>query len=487
MENCKFCGNELPENSTVCPACGKDNTAEMPVPESGKENAAEMPVPETENTEDASQSLENEIEQTVTMIEEKRPAVKNKLLLGIIGVLWVLMIVLISLLIRQGKTTGELPEDEVSGAPAVEATIPADGEAGTITEKGSYTVADDVLAANRDNVVATCGGEELTVGQLQTYYWMQVRSFLNAYGAYAAYFGMETTQSLDTQSCGVADGVTWQQYFLESALNDWQNYQAMATAAAANGIVMDAEHQAIIDSMESDLETAAAQSGYENGLAMLADTMGAGCTVEEYRNYLETYYTGYSYYQAWKEENAPSDADIEAFFAEHEAEYADNGITKETVTIDVRHVLIMPEASEDNEVTDEAWADTEKQAKDILKKFKAGKKTEESFADLAKDHSQDPGSSSNGGLYTGVTEGQMVPEFNDWCFDTARKPGDTDIVRTDYGYHVMYFVGSTPVWQDYAKSDLENQKANDFVLNISSQYPITVDYSKLMLSDVKLG
>lgn len=476
MENCKFCGSELPENDTVCPACGKDNAA-----------TEECPVLETAKSEPAEKTVEAEIEETVTMMEEKRPSKKNKLLLGVIGVLLVLLIVLISLLIRQGKSTNELPEDEVSGVPAAEATVPADGEPGTVTEKGSYTVSDDVLAANRDNVVATCGGEELTVGQLQTYYWMQVRSFLNAYGAYAAYFGMDTAQSLDTQICGVADGVTWQQYFLESALNDWQNYQAMASAAEAKGITMDEEQRAIVDSMEADLETAAAQSGYENGLAMLEETMGSGCTVAEYRKYLETYYTGYSYYLAWKEENAPSDAEVEAFFAEHEAEYAENGITKDSVTIDVRHILIMPEESEYNEVTDEAWAAAEKQAKSILKKYKSGRKIEEKFAALANEYSQDPGSNTNGGLYTGVTEGQMVPEFNDWCFDPARKAGDTDIVRTDYGYHVMYFVGKTPVWQDYAKSDLENQKASEFVLSVSSQYPITVDYSKIMLSDVKLG
>ena len=41
-----------------------------------------------------------------------------------------------------------------------------------------------------------------------------------------------------------------------------------------------------------------------------------------------------------------------------------------------------------------------------------------------------------------------MTEFNDWCFDASRKSGDTGIVETTYGYHVIYFVGTDlPYWQ----------------------------------------
>ena len=44
----------------------------------------------------------------------------------------------------------------------------------------------------------------------------------------------------------------------------------------------------------------------------------------------------------------------------------------------------------------------------------------------------------------------MVTAFNDWCFDSSRKSGDTGIVETEYGYHVMYFVGNTDItYRDY--------------------------------------
>ena len=44
----------------------------------------------------------------------------------------------------------------------------------------------------------------------------------------------------------------------------------------------------------------------------------------------------------------------------------------------------------------------------------------------------------------------MVKAFEDWCFDEARTAGDTGIVQTEYGFHVMYFVGdSETTYRDY--------------------------------------
>ena len=36
----------------------------------------------------------------------------------------------------------------------------------------------------------------------------------------------------------------------------------------------------------------------------------------------------------------------------------------------------------------------------------------------------------------------MVDSFENWCFDESRQVGDTDIVETSYGYHLIYFVGT---------------------------------------------
>lgn len=109
--------------------------------------------------------------------------------------------------------------------------------------------------------------------------------------------------------------------------------------------------------------------------------------------------------------------------------------------IDVRHILITPEEDEEGNTTDEAWTAAESKANEVLNEYLAGEMTEEAFGELAAEYSAD-GNASRGGIYENVYKGQMVQTFNDWCFDEARVPGDTGIVKTPYGYHVMYFVGT---------------------------------------------
>lgn len=108
--------------------------------------------------------------------------------------------------------------------------------------------------------------------------------------------------------------------------------------------------------------------------------------------------------------------------------------------IDVRHILITPMAEEGSEASEQAWTEAETRANEVLDKYLAGEMTEEAFGELAKEYSAD-GNAAQGGIYENVYKNQMVEEFNDWCFDPARQVGDTDIVKTQFGYHVMYFVG----------------------------------------------
>lgn len=118
--------------------------------------------------------------------------------------------------------------------------------------------------------------------------------------------------------------------------------------------------------------------------------------------------------------------------------------------INVRHILIKPETSELSSDDEGYEADVEakdaeakQKAEDLLAQWQAGEATEDSFAELAKENSADS-NAAEGGLYEDITRGSMVTEFNDWCFDPARQPGDTGIVKTTYGYHIMYFVGTAP-------------------------------------------
>jgi hypothetical protein len=102
---------------------------------------------------------------------------------------------------------------------------------------------------------------------------------------------------------------------------------------------------------------------------------------------------------------------------------------------------------------------------------------------LAKENSTDPGSADNGGLYEEVYPGQMVESFNDWCFDPARQPGDTDIVETDYGFHIMYFVSKSDTlhWKSVAEDELHQDRMIDVLDELNLEYPITWAYENLVL------
>ena len=100
-----------------------------------------------------------------------------------------------------------------------------------------------------------------------------------------------------------------------------------------------------------------------------------------------------------------------------------------------------------------------KQARDIYDKYMSGEKTEEAFAKLADELSDDGGENKNGGLYEGIEKGTMVEPFENWVYNADRKAGDVDLVMTEYGWHVMYFVKQheEPAWKVSARETLGSE------------------------------
>ena len=58
----------------------------------------------------------------------------------------------------------------------------------------------------------------------------------------------------------------------------------------------------------------------------------------------------------------------------------------------------------------------------------------------------------------------MITEFNDWCYEAGRKSGDTGIVETTYGSHIMYFVGyaDTQYWHYACENALKSEAYSDW-------------------------
>lgn len=502
MEKCKYCQEELAEGTTLCPHCGKDNAAEEPADVTSEEKSIfgeELPVVRVP-------AQEAEEQMPVEQVEEKEPQIQQgivlspaKLVMGIVAVV-VLTAALVALVISGLANRNTVPaetapaETTMATEETVPATVPADGNPDDATCKGSYTVSDEEVKAHADTVVATMGDKQLTNSQLQVYYWNMVNSYLNSETGYylMAYGMLDYTKPLDTQLCVEDNGMTWQQYFLANALDYWQLHQSLAEEAQAAGMEMSQEEREYLDNLETTLTDLAEGYGLANVDELLLRNVGPGATLADFAHFQNLYYTGKPYYLNKTEAMVPTQADLEAHFAQHESEYAEQGITKEGDYVDVRHILLTVEGGTTDEAgtttyTDAEWEACRVKAQAVLDAWLAGEKTEDSFAALANEKSEDPGSNTNGGLYENVYVGQMVEPFEDWCFDESRTYGDCGLVQTSYGYHVMFFVNKTPIWQTAAESGWVTEQANLLVEQLEADHPIDMDYSAIKLGYINLG
>lgn len=326
-----------------------------------------------------------------------------------------------------------------------------------VGSRASYTVDAQTLAAAADQVVATAGEFSLTNEQLQLFYWTQFNEFMNEYGAYSLYlYGLDGTAPLDTQKISDVD-VTWEQYFLDSGLSVWYQSALLNTLAKEAGFELEEDMRKILDQMMLDLEADALENGYADTDALVADAIGPGCTAQGYYDYMDFYWTAMYYYVEMVESFEPTEEEIKAYFDANAADFEASGITEDTPPyVDVRHILIMPkggttDVSGTTTYSDAEWETCYNEAKAILDAWTAGEATEDSFAALANEHSEDGGSNTTGGLYEKVTDdGTYVPEFTGWCMEEGRKVGDTGIVKTTYGYHIMYCSDINEAWYVYA-------------------------------------
>lgn len=136
----------------------------------------------------------------------------------------------------------------------------------------------------------------------------------------------------------------------------------------------------------------------------------------------------------------------------------------DTGSYDSRHILFKIE-EDDEEKTDEKM---KAKAEEILAEYNAGPKTEESFAELAKEYSDDTGSASDGGLYEDIAVGSFVPEYEEYAIDPARKEGDVEIVKSSYGYHIVYFISSTEEWQASIQKELLYKDEQDYLTKVNN-------------------
>jgi peptidyl-prolyl cis-trans isomerase D len=113
--------------------------------------------------------------------------------------------------------------------------------------------------------------------------------------------------------------------------------------------------------------------------------------------------------------------EVEAHYAQHIEKYSAPEVAR------VRHILVSPTSA-----TPAADAEARSKAEDLLKRVRAG----ESFADLARQYSDDPATRESGGDVGVFGHGTMLDEFERVAF--RMRPGDLQgPIKTEVGYHIL--------------------------------------------------
>lgn len=356
-------------------------------------------------------------------------------------------------------------------------------------KKPSTSQQDPVSTEDVDVVVATIGDRELTNGELQVYYWTHVFDYINQYYYYGLDFDPE--QPLDEQVYNTETGQTWHEYFLDMSFKTWQRYEAMDMIAKKAGLSLSQESQDYLDNLESYLAETAEYNEFENADAMIADRFGPGCAYRHYRAFVENYCIGLDFVGMMAEDRSPTAEEIEQYYNDNLEELTEYNATKEDGNLsNVRHILIVPKSEEEDATTftDAQWAAALASCEAILNEWKAGEATEESFTQLAIAKSEDPGVTTNSGLYEGVGNNTgYVEAFEEWAADPARQAGQTGIVKTEYGYHIMYCVSTEPLWESICRQAILTEQISSEVDVTVEENPMTTYADKVVLGNALEG
>lgn len=122
-----------------------------------------------------------------------------------------------------------------------------------------------------------------------------------------------------------------------------------------------------------------------------------------------------------------TDSDIEKYYKD-----------KISAEINVKHILIIPDVAEgtSDEAKSEAEVAAYNKAVDLIKQLDEGA----NFDELAKKHSDDTATASNGGAINNVTKEGYVTEFYNAAYALEDGKYTATPVKSQYGYHIIYRV-----------------------------------------------
>jgi foldase protein PrsA len=313
-----------------------------------------------------------------------------------------------------------------------------------------------------NDTVATVAGEKITSAEYK-FILANVKS------------NMEKQQNLADDAAKqkfwttTSEGKSMQDVAKDQALDTAKVLKIHLIKAKESNLVLDAKDlsdvKSAVDNITKSMDSYIAQGQDKSMTREKLFLQQYGVNQQQFEDIYKEFMLQSKYVQAEEKKINVTDDEIKK-------QYDDNKDKYDKVT--AQHILFMTVDQNQKPLAQDKIDAAKKNADDILARVKAG----EDFGTLAKQYSEDPGSKDNNGEYT-FGKGEMVPEFENWAF--SAKPGDTGIVKSSFGYHVMKLIKHLTLddVKDTVKTDVINDKYSKQVDDLKKDPKYNVTTTKL--------
>ena len=407
-------------------------------------------------------------------MNNKRLPSRNGILIAAVAAALVLLVLLIVIMVRhapgrinaasspESQTASQTEEGPQTAPAADQAETQASAEADQ-TEAGPGEAPDAQIDPHSadlpEGIVLTYGDYQMGNREFNYYFWDTFYGVVESYGS-SIYQYFDPDTPLDQQAYDSSS--TWQDAFLSMTVSSAVQALVLADLAGLADFSLPEDAAEELEELMAGYADLAREAGYGSLDAYLQATYGPEADAESYRAYQQTYLLAAAYSDALYRQPEFTDEEISAYFDDYAEEYAAYGIEKtDELMVNLRHIMILPEDTQD----EESWSQAQAALQEIYDRWQAEDGTEEGFAALAEEYSQDGASvgnggdwteAFNGGLYQQVYNGAMDEAFTQWLFQEDRQPGDTAMIRSASGWHLLYYVSQDPepYWHYAAELDL---------------------------------
>ena len=314
------------------------------------------------------------------------------------------------------------------------------------------------------------GNHDLTQLEYDYYFNSAANSYISNYSYLLSYMGLDTTKDYDEQI--YSGEMTWKDFFDELAVSQIQEVKALKDDAAKTGFTFDeaAEYQ----TFQENLVQAADGAGVSKA-QYYKNLYGEYATEKNVEAFIKDTLLASAYYEKIREDNKPSQEEIDAYYAENKNDYD---------TVDYRSFTFSSaDITEESEEADRTAAVEEfkKSAEEFEERVNEG----EDFNALCIEYAADAeakaeyeDAENDNSLSSGVNYSSANDVYSDWLFDEARTAGETTVItdETNGRCYVLRFEGrekDEETVNESISSTLSGQAAGEYVSGLTESYEVT--------------